>query len=75
MPPGGRAIARIESGYLPPGALNSRPGTTIYYIAFPIWPVAVPFLIAPGWWAWEWRRRRREKRMDSSTAFPVGFEQ
>ena len=73
--PSSKAIAGFESRTLPPGQWIGPPGTGGSYIAFPVWPLAVPFLIAPAWWFWTWRRERREKRMDSSTAFPVEFEQ
>jgi hypothetical protein len=70
MPITSKAIAGFEAGTLPSGQWVGPPGTGGYYIAFPVWPLAVPFLIAPALWLRSWQRKRREARLDSSTAFP-----
>lgn len=69
--PNGKAIAGFEARTLPPGQWIDPPRTGGYYVAFPVWILSVPFVIAPAWWLWKWNRKRRESRMDSSTAFPV----
>ena len=46
--PGSGAIAGFAAGVLPPSYYRGPPGSSAYRIAFPVWPLAVPFLIAPA---------------------------